>query len=181
MNNLVTGEYLVWNSATASFCQNNLVCPASDQVSISKSGFQIASPPFFSSFFLFMFLRMRNFVSTGYSNLWCPFSPVCRRKREGTILSRPIRIKQYGSHGRQYGFLAVLLFVGLHLLRKFFLTTSVCCGLSSLKHRPSEYDLLNCEPIGESCICEDASGNPDSHQQSSSTSGSVFLVLSVLG
>lgn len=54
VNNLVTGEYLVWNNATASFYRNSLVCPASDQVSISKSGFQTASPPlsfFFPSCF----------------------------------------------------------------------------------------------------------------------------------
>lgn len=111
VNNLVTGEYLVWNTVTASFCQNNLVCPASDRVSISKSGFQIASPPLFFFFFLHDFEDEEFCVSTGYSNLWCPFRPVCRRKLEGTILSWPIGIKQCGTHGRQYGFLAVLLFV----------------------------------------------------------------------
>lgn len=41
------GEYLVRNTAAASYCWNTLVCPASDQVSIPKSGFQIASPPLF--------------------------------------------------------------------------------------------------------------------------------------
>ena len=56
-NYRVTGEYLVWNNATASLCRKNLVCPASDQVSISKSGFQIASPPlFFFSLFFFFFM-----------------------------------------------------------------------------------------------------------------------------
>lgn len=48
-------EYLVWNAATASLSWNSLVCPASDQVSIPKSGFQIASPPLF---FFIIFLHV---------------------------------------------------------------------------------------------------------------------------
>lgn len=116
-NYRVTGEYLVWNNATASLCRNNLVCPASDQVSISKSGFQIASPPLFF-FFFFVFFPSSCFedeafcVSTGYSNLWCPFSPVCRGKRKETILSWPIRIKQFGTGGWQHVLLSVILLVG---------------------------------------------------------------------
>lgn len=75
------GEYLVWNAATASFCRNSLVCSASDQVSTSKSGSQIASPPLlFFFFFLHIFEDEAFCVSTGYSSLWCPFSPVCRKQ-----------------------------------------------------------------------------------------------------
>lgn len=59
MNRLVMGEYLVWKTHIATFFQTNLVCPALDQVSMSKSGFQTASPPLF----VFMFLGMRHFVS----------------------------------------------------------------------------------------------------------------------
>lgn len=45
-------------------CRISLVCPASDQVSISKSGFQTASPPFFFRFvFSLHVLRTRHFVS----------------------------------------------------------------------------------------------------------------------
>jgi len=70
-------EYLVWNTAAASYCWNTLVCPASDQVSIPKSGFQIASPPlFFFIIFSSCFEDEAFCVSTGYSSLWCPFSPV---------------------------------------------------------------------------------------------------------
>lgn len=142
MNNLVIGEYLVWNNVTASFCRNNLVCPASDQVFISKSGFQKASP-LLSIFPPSCFEDEAFCVSTGYSSLWCPFSPVCRRKHEGTILSKPIRIKQYGTCGWQYGLLAVLLFVGWLLLRKFFfLTINLCCGLAF-----PEASFLSASPI----------------------------------
>lgn len=44
VSGLVAGVYWVWSDAAASFCRNSLVCPASDEVSTSKSGFQKASP-----------------------------------------------------------------------------------------------------------------------------------------
>lgn len=54
------------------FLPDHLVCPASDQVSISKSGFQIASPPILFLFFSLHVFEDEEFcVSTGYSNLWC--------------------------------------------------------------------------------------------------------------
>jgi len=94
------------------FCQNNLVCPVTDQVSISKIRF---SNSLSSSFlFLFMFFEDEAFcVSTGYSSLRCPFSPICRRKRQEAVLSQPIRIKQYGNLARQHGLLTVLHFAWL--------------------------------------------------------------------
>ena len=116
LSNLVTGECLVWNTATASFCQNNLVCPASDQVCISKIRFSNSLSSSFLLFFLFFLHVFEDevfCVSTGYSNLRCPFSPICMRKAlGGSIAHKPIRIKQYGTRGRRHGLFAHLLFAG---------------------------------------------------------------------
>lgn len=112
-------------------CRNNLVCPASDQVSISKSGFQTASPPLFLFCFSLHVLRMRHFVSL-LGTVTCGVHSVlfARGNVRGTIVTAnqnkavwnvrlTIRPPRRSSLRR------------LTSLRKFsFLTIDLCCGLT---------------------------------------------------
>lgn len=131
------------------------VCPPSDPVSTSESGFQTASPPpplFFSSFSLHA-LRTRHFVSIEYSNLWRPFGPVWRKKHKGgggAALTRPVGDAARGGPCR---LLAVLPLRRLRSVRKFFLTINLWLVVRLSPTRQSAvqvYSPLICKPIGKS-------------------------------
>lgn len=70
--------HCLFSAGTAWFVQHQIKCPYPNQVFKQPLLFFLFCFPLSSCFEDEAFC-----VSTGYSNLWCSFSPECRRKRKG--------------------------------------------------------------------------------------------------